>query len=305
MLRAGAGIARAEDNMQIVYHIGANCTDEDRLLKSLLRNADTFAAQGIKVPGPSKYRRLLRETIQGLDGRPPAPDTREILLDAIVDEEECNRLVMSNDQFMCVHRRIFDQGQLYRLGDEKFTGLDAIFHSDEIELFLALRNPATWLPAVFDAIPDDDFAEFMHGLAPADMRWSALVDRIRELIPRATLTVWCNEDTPLIWSQLIREISGVDPLTKISGGFDLLSSIMSEDGMKRFVAYLRSHPPQTEVQKRRIISAFLEKYALDEAIEDEIDLPGWTEETIDFLTQAYEEDCQRIARMPGVNFIAP
>jgi len=291
--------------MQIVYHIGANCTDEDRLLKSLLRNADAFASQGVKVPGPSKYRRLLRETIQGLGGQPPAPDTREILLDAIVDEEECNRLVMSNDQFMCVHRRIFDKGRLYRLGDEKFTGLDAIFHSDEIEIFLGLRNPATWLPAVFNAISDDDFNDFMHGLAPADIRWSELVAKIRELVPRASLTVWRNEDTPLIWAQLIREISGVDPLTRIQGGFDLLSTIMSEDGMKRFVAYLKTHPPQTEVQKRRIISAFLERHALDEAIEDEIDLPGWTDETVQFLTQTYEEDCQAIARMPGVNFIAP
>jgi hypothetical protein len=291
--------------MQIAYHIGANCTDEDRLLKSLLRNADAFSAQGIKVPGPSKYRRLLRETIQGLGDQPPAPDTREILLDAIVDEEECNRLVMSNDQFMCVHRRIFDKGLFYRLGDEKFTGLDAIFHSDEIEIFLGLRNPATWLPAVFNAISDKDFNDFMHGVAPADIRWSALVTRIRELIPRASLTVWCNEDTPLLWAQLIREISGVDPLTRIHGGFDLLQSIMSDEGMKRFVAYLKTHPPQTEVQKRRIISAFLEKHALDEAVEDEIDLPGWTDETVQFLTQAYEEDCQAIARMPGVTFIAP
>jgi hypothetical protein len=53
--------------MQIVYHIGANCTDQDRLLKSVLKNAETFAAQGVKVPGPGKYRRLIRDTIQKLD----------------------------------------------------------------------------------------------------------------------------------------------------------------------------------------------------------------------------------------------
>lgn len=28
--------------MQIVYHIGANCTDQDRLLKSVLKNAETL-----------------------------------------------------------------------------------------------------------------------------------------------------------------------------------------------------------------------------------------------------------------------
>jgi hypothetical protein len=50
--------------MQIVYHIGANCTDQDRLFKSVLKNADTFAALGVKVPGPGKYRSLIRYTIQ-------------------------------------------------------------------------------------------------------------------------------------------------------------------------------------------------------------------------------------------------
>ncbi|MDR9428585.1 MAG: hypothetical protein RI538_09400 [Salibaculum sp.] len=291
--------------MQIVFHIGANRTDEDRLLKSLLRNGDAFAAKGIKVPGPSKYRRLLRETIQGLDGGPPAPDTRDILLDAIVDAEDCNRLVMSNEQFMCVHRRIFNRGQIYRLGDEKFTGIDAIFPDDEIEIFLGLRNPATWLPAVFNAIPDNDFNDFMGSLAPADMRWSEVATKIRTLIPRARLTVWCNEDTPLIWAPLIREIAGVDPRMRIEGSFDLLQSIMSAAGMKRFVTELESNPPQTEAQTQRIISAFLEEYALPEAIEEEIDLPGWTTDTVQFLTERYEADCREIAQMSGVTFLAP
>jgi hypothetical protein len=145
----------------------------------------------------------------------------------------------------------------------------------------------------------------MNGIAPLDLRWSDLIARIRNILPRASLTVWCNEDTPLIWAQLIRELGGVDPLTKITGGFDLLSAIMSADGMKHFVTYLKANPPQTEQQKRRIIAAFLEKYALEDEVEDEIDIPGWTEETVDQLTANYDEDIDRIVSMEGVNFIGP
>ena len=151
----------------------------------------------------------------------------------------------------------------------------------------------------------DNFSEFMHGLAPHNVRWSDLIARILNILPNASLTVWCNEDTPLIWAQLIRELGGVDPLTKITGGFDLLASIMSAEGMKRFVTYLKANPPQTEVQKRRIIAAFLEKYALDEEIEEDIDIPGWTDATLNHLTALYEEDVYRIERMEGVTFIAP
>lgn len=291
--------------MQIVYHIGANCTDQDRLLKSILKNAETFAEQGVKVPGPGKYRKLIRETIQALDGSPPAPDTREVLLDAIIDDDRCNRLVMSHAQFMCVHRRVFESGVFYELAEQKLTGLANLFPDDDIEIFLGLRNPATFLPAIFGDSKIESFDEFMRGLDPMDLRWSDLVARIRNILPRASLTVWCNEDTPMIWAQLIREMAGVDPLTRITGGFDLLSTIMSADGMKRFVAYLKTNPPQTETQKRRIIAAFLEKYAIEDEVEDEIDIPGWTDETVAQLTANYEDDIHRIEAIHGVNFIAP
>ena len=70
--------------MQIAFHIGANCTDEDRLLKSVLRNADALLQQGIAVPGPGRYRKLIREAIESLDGAHPAQEARDVLLDAIV-----------------------------------------------------------------------------------------------------------------------------------------------------------------------------------------------------------------------------
>jgi len=291
--------------MQIVYHIGANCTDQDRLLKSVLKNADTFADLGVKVPGPGKYRRLIRETIQSLDGKAPAEGARDVMLDAIVDDEQCNRLVMSHSKFMCVDRRVFEGGVFYELAETKLNGLVSLFPEDEIEIFLAIRNPATFLPELFEASPLESFSDLMRGVDPMDVRWSDLVARIRNILPNVGLTVWCNEDTPLIWAQLIREMAGVDPLTRITGGFDLLSVIMSNEGMKRFVAYLKANPPQTEQQKRRIIAAFLERYALEDQVEDEVDIPGWTEEMVLAMSAAYEEDILRIERIPGVNFIAP
>ena len=42
--------------MRIVYHLGAHCTDDERLMRCLLKNRDVLSAQGIVVPGPSKYR---------------------------------------------------------------------------------------------------------------------------------------------------------------------------------------------------------------------------------------------------------
>jgi hypothetical protein len=58
-------------------------------------------------------------------------------------------------------------------------------------------------------------------------------------------------------------------------------------------------------QRRRIVTAFLEKFGRSDQLDYEIDLPGWTEELVGRLTEAYLEDVERIVRMPGVSFIEP
>ncbi|MFT7493148.1 MAG: hypothetical protein ACI9RO_000588 [Alteromonas macleodii] len=291
--------------MQIVYHIGANCTDQDLLLRSVLKNTKTFGALGVEIPSPTKYRSLIRDTIQSLNGKVPANDTREILLNAILNDKRCNRLVMSHSQFMCVHRRVFENSVFYELAEQKLRGLDKLFPNDEIEIFLGLRNPATFIPKIYSDSPVDNFTDFIRGTDPLKLRWSNLVARIRNFLPRANLTVWCNEDTPLIWAQLIRELAGVDSLTKITGGFDLLSAIISPEGLRAFVTYLKANPPKTEQQKRHIIAAFFKKYSLIEKVEDEIDIPGWSEEFLAKLTANYDEDIDQIIRLEGVNYIEP
>ncbi len=291
--------------MEIALHIGANCTDEDRLLKSILKNGDTLAAHGISAPSPGKYRRLIRETIQNLNGAPPAANTRQILLDAILDDEMPHRLVMSNTNFICIPNRIFDNGVLYGQTEFKLRGLMQLFPDDELDIYLALRDPATFLPDAYRRSKADSFTAFMQGRDPHAVMWSDLVRRIRQIAPHATLTAWCNEDTPMIWAELVRDISGLERDVKITGGFDLLATIMSKEGMNRFLNYMHAHPPKTDTQKRRVIAAFLDKYALDEEIEETVDLPGMTAEDIADLSEAYEEDVQRICEMPDVTFIMP
>lgn len=100
-------------------------------------------------------------------------------------------------------------------------------------------------------------------------------------------------------------MAGLDPNASFKGEFALLEEIMTSAGMKRFETYLASHPGMTETQKRRVISAFLDKFVKDEEIEEELDLPGWTEELVETLSEAYDEDVYEIERIRGVNFIAP
>lgn len=291
--------------MQLVFHTGAHFTEEERLMKCLLRNKDVFGAQGTAVPGPGKYRKLLRETMEAMDVSELAENAREVLLDAILDHETADRVVLSNGHFFGASRVAIRRGLMYPKAAKRMVQMAEIFDTDEIELFMALRNPATFLPAAFSRSPKTEPVDFMGGVDPRAVRWSDTLLRIRDAVPKISITVWCNEDAPLIWPEIIREMGSLEHTQKIKGSYDLLSEIMMPEGMTRFRAYLDKHPTMTEIQKRRVMVAFLDKFAIDEAIEEELDMPGWTDALVNEMTQTYDDDVFAIARIPGVQVISP
>jgi len=148
------------------------------------------------------------------------------------------------------------------------------------------------------------YETFLGGADPRQLRWMPVITALQENNPGCAITVWCNEDTPLIWPALLREISDVGSEMAFTGELDVLRTIMQEDGFVRMQSYLSTHPPANEIQRRRVFAAFLDKFGLDEAMEEEVDLPGWTPELIDEITQSYEDEVYQIERMSGVNFIA-
>jgi hypothetical protein len=54
----------------------------------------------------------------------------------------------------------------------------------------------------------------------------------------------------------------------------------------------------------RAALAFLHKYAKPEAIEQEITIPEWDENTVTALTTLYEDDLGQISQIDGVRLLA-
>ncbi|KIN66227.1 hypothetical protein Z946_239 [Sulfitobacter noctilucicola] len=291
--------------MQLILHTGAHYTEQERLIKSVLRNKETFSQRGVVVPGPNSYRGIMRDTLNAMSRSPASPDARAVLLDVMLDGTPADRLILSDANFFRTAGTAIQRGVLYPAAPDRMANMVSLFPDDEIEIFLGLRNPATLIPVLYDKSIDQAPDAFWAGRRPQDIQWSDTISQIRAAAPSVPITVWCNEDTPLIWSQIIRDMAGIEHHDKIAGGFDLLMSIMSKEGMERLRAYMHSNPEMTEMQKRRVIGAFLEKFAIDEAIEEELDMPGWTEALVDELTDLYDEDMLAVQRLPGVTMISP
>ncbi|WP_333714270.1 hypothetical protein [Yoonia sp.] len=291
--------------MHIAFHIGANCTDQERLLKSVLRNASALLAQGIVVPGPSKYRRLLRETIEGLDGRSPKPGTRDILLDAIIEEDSVSRLVLANDNFIAIPKRIFDNAMFYPQVELKVGTLCRLFPDDEITFFIGMRHPAAFLQEVAHRAEVVQLRDFLGQLSPLDLRWSDVIGRIRQFAPQARVVTWCNEDTPLIWEDLIRLLSGADPQTEIVGQLDIAAQVLTPEALATLKSALAQDPQMDRIARHEVIAATIETHAKPDAMEDEVRYPELGDRLIAAMTEIYEEDLDLIDTMEGVELVLP
>jgi len=290
--------------MRIVYHLGAHCTDDERLIRCLLKNRAVLADQGIVVPSPTRYRKLLRDTAMQLKGASASMETQAIVLEQIMDEPLADRLILSWDSFLSFPAWALAQG-FYAMAGERIAAFTQIFPEIQAEFHLAIRNPATFLPALKDRMSVKGQSDILTGVDPLTLRWSAAVRQILATVPGAEVTVWCDEDTPLLWPEVLQAVSGHAASTVLEDTDELLAIIMTADGLSRMKAYCTAHPPASVSQRRRIVTAFLEKFARPDQMEVDVALPGWTEALVTRLTDLYHEDVARIAAIPGVRLLAP
>jgi hypothetical protein len=288
--------------MRIVYHLGAHCTDEERLIRCLLKNRSQLADQGIVVPSPTRYRKLLRDTAVQLKGQAATVETQALVLDQIMDEAVAERLVLSWDSFLSFPQWVI-RGTMYAFAGERIRAFTQIFPQIEAEFHLAIRNPATFLPALYDKQKSKSHEEFMENTDPLNLRWSDVVAQIVAQNPGVPLVIWADEDTPLIWPEVLQAVAGHDDATVLEDTDELLAGIMTPDGLARMRNYVATHPPQSMLQRRRIVSAFLDKFALPDRIEMQFAMPGWTEAMVQTMTAGYLDDIERIKATPGVSFI--
>ena len=290
--------------MQILFHLGAHCTDGGLLIRSILRNRVVLAREGVGVPGPSRYRELLGNVSTSLRGECASDDTESMLLEAICDDDSAERIVLSNENFLCRGSKAVNEDGLYpKVG--KSAWLRKCFPEQSIEFAIAMRNPATFIPDLVARLPEDDRAVLLSQLHLERLSWSDTVAEIVEANPGCPIIVWCHEDTPFIWSEILNELTACDPYTELDGALDMVEQIMSDEGMAKLTDFLSNHTELSETRRRTAISAFLDAHGLPDKIEEEIDLPGWTNDTIAHLSSAYDEDLIQIAKMPGVTFIEP
>jgi hypothetical protein len=170
--------------MQVVFHLGAPCTDEDLLLQTLLANRDTLWAEGIAVPPPGRYRAVVRDTARTLKGRRASKEVQDALLDAIVDDSAgIDRLILSDPRFICINRLVIQGPQIWPMIDRQTSQLRALFPDDAVEFFIGMRDPAAHVPQLFKTSRFSDFSEFTGNMQVHAIAWSEMLRRLTAAHP--------------------------------------------------------------------------------------------------------------------------
>lgn len=293
--------------MQVAFHLGAYSTDADRLIRTLADNARLLRRRGVVIPDPISFRALLRDTLIALRGQPASRETASALCAALVGDtaEPVQRLVFSHGNFLAQPDRIITESGLYPLAAERIGALANLFPEAQTEFHFALVNPALLISALVARQHRRSYDEIVAGGPPTRLRWAPVIARMVEAAGGRRLTVWCNEDMPLILPEAARALAGLAETDPLGGEDALLTHLMSAEGASRLRDYLASRPPHSVAQRRKIATVFLEKYARPEALEAELALPDWTDDLVAEIDAGYAEDLSQIAAMPGVTLITP
>jgi hypothetical protein len=202
--------------------------------------------------------------------------------------------------------RVLDGGSLYRKID-KSSWLRNSFPGAEVEFAVSLRNLATFVPALYETLGGDtpENQNFMQGARPEYLSWFNVIEALYRANPGSRILVWCYEDAPILWPEIMRALSGLPPDTRLEGANDLARRVLTQEGSRAMRAYMDEAPPQSELERREIVADFMAGFAEEDQMEQEITLPGWSEEIMDKLTEAYDRDVERISKLPNVQMMLP
>ena len=290
--------------MEIVFHLGVHCTDEGLLLRSILRNRARLAEAGILVPGPGRYRELLGAVSTTLRGDYASPDTEEMLIEEITDDESAMRLVLSNENFLCRPSAAINADGFYPKA-EKSAWLRRCFPSHEVHFAISLKDPAMFVSDLISSLPNGDRTNILSSITSDQLSWADVIAEIVEANPKSQVTVWASENAPFIWPDLMHDLTGFDILEELDGNLDMVEHSLSSEGVARLREFLNEHKELSEERLRKTLTAFLSAHGTDRQ-PLAANLPdGWTKETIGELSARYQDDLERIATMPQVTLIDP
>ncbi|MDM8165508.1 hypothetical protein [Roseovarius sp.] len=286
---------------RLVFLVGAHKTASSHLQQSLLDAAPALTARGVAILPPKVIRAdltpvsaLVRDGISPEIGQGagaaflslhggPAPTV------VLMDEN----ILGSTDRKMLMRKT-----RLYPWAHHRLGRIISLFPGHDIEIGLAIRSPATFLPSCWSESlhhgPYEPFRRFIKGVDPLAFSWSALADRLHDAAPHARIIAWRYEDYPQVFPHLTARLLGPDAGPQVSP----VDRIMRPGLSAKAAQWLG----QQQTPDKDTVLAARKRFPKQE------NAPGldpWTASDHAAMATAYADDTAALTTLPYVHLVTP
>ncbi len=289
--------------MQVVIHAGVAFTDEGQLLDSLVANKGVITQTGAFPLGPRKCRHFERIMSDSILKNLPLADTRDQLRALLPDTSGFGRLIVSSEKFFGPIKTALQHGQMYPFAGRRIAYSQEVLEGAEVEVFAGLINPGSFIPKILTAMDPDRARSILDTTDLSCLSWVSMIEDLSDLAPNVKITLWENEDTPLIWGDIVRAMAGLGNDVAIKGEHTLLASLLTEQGKHQLLPLIQQEQSGARLASRDELIALFEDYAQPDQIEEELDLPGWNADIVSAFSELYAQDMAKIRTLPNVRVL--
>lgn len=290
--------------MEIRVFIGAHRTSQEHLRTQLENNRDLLESHGTLMPPEDVAENALWSAIKAVRKNKADEQTGPNMIDQLTQGKTCERVLVIRPAISGSPVRPTKNGNFYPRGNTTVQQLMRAIEDVETRLYLATRNPATFLPSCYGMALGTDqnltFADFTSPSNPYELRWSEYLHRLQEKAAETPITTWSFEDYPYIWRSVAQAFSGISNKEDLIGTLDNIDQGMSLRGATLMHAFLAKQPPQKSEDLQRISAKFEDRFPPDSA-DTVVDL--WPDDLVSGLTDAYDDDIYYIDRMDNITTI--
>ena len=192
---------------QIALHIGVHKTATTHLQKSLMAVRPALLKAGVQYYGPAHFRNG-RVSLVDRFGLGATPATRDATIEIADLARNRDKVVFSEENFIggMYAGKAKVEMPLYPKAAERVARLAGMIAPDGLDVFVSVRNPATYLTSVFCQIllggRYPNVETFKARNPVADVDWTEFIARLRAAPGVGRLIVWRQEDYASVFNQI-------------------------------------------------------------------------------------------------------
>ena len=288
-------------DIQFTIQLGTAFDEGQQLIWSLVKEP-WIEDENIYVHRPRFYRNQLSKLAAQPGGGAAGPDDLQKMfhLDQ-ADPEQDLHFVLNVTEPMQPEPHFYANGTWFEGLGDRAARLRAVLAPAPVAFMLCLRNPAMLLS---DALASTEYSGFEADLPnPFTLSWANVLRDLRTHVPDVPITVWCAEESPLIWGRVLSAVGAPPEKLTLEAHIHLAKSLMNAEGSKRLTKYLHQRPELPDELRARVISIFIEKFTPPEKLEADVTIPDWSEDKQLRMDASYAADLEEVATIDGVTFI--